>query len=207
MPVQYGESAAESSAFSGPWSAPPHGLAARAVADGTDVLAFTYEGCDGRTRHLLHVGANGTLSRRDRFVERTPEPGCVGGAPPGGVAPVGGRPMRLAGRVLRAFGCARSRVRAGLLAVGARATEARRAALPRSSSCGCRPEKRLGPPNEFIGHVFRGTSTRHRTSFRGGPAHDAVAHTPRFRVEIGFMRDRSSESSAGSRGGTRRSAC
>jgi hypothetical protein len=58
---------------------------ARAVADGSDVLAFTYQGCDGRTRHLLHVAFDGMLSPIDRFVERKPEPGCVVGRRPEGL--------------------------------------------------------------------------------------------------------------------------
>jgi len=58
---------------------------ARAVADGSEVLAFTYEGCDGRTRSLLHVGTDGALSTLDRFVERAPTPGCVVGRRPEGL--------------------------------------------------------------------------------------------------------------------------
>jgi hypothetical protein len=58
---------------------------ARAVADGSEVLAFTYEGCDGRTRHLLHVGVDGTLSTLDRFVERAPTPYCIVGRRPEGL--------------------------------------------------------------------------------------------------------------------------
>ncbi|MEO8180460.1 MAG: ferritin-like domain-containing protein [Deltaproteobacteria bacterium] len=58
---------------------------ARAVADGSEVLAFTYEGCDGRTRSLLHVGADGALSTLDRFVERAPNPSCIVGRRPEGL--------------------------------------------------------------------------------------------------------------------------
>jgi hypothetical protein len=58
---------------------------ARTVLDGTEVLAFTQQGCDGRTRHLLHVDADGTLSTLDAFVERTPDPNCVVGRRPQGL--------------------------------------------------------------------------------------------------------------------------
>lgn len=51
-------------------------------AAGFDVLAFTYEGCDGRTRHLLNVDAEGTIASLDRFVELTPDPYCVVGRRP-----------------------------------------------------------------------------------------------------------------------------
>jgi hypothetical protein len=60
---------------------------ARTGADGSEVLAFTYQGCDGRTRHLLHVAADGQLSTLDRFVERKPNPSCIVGRRPAGLRP------------------------------------------------------------------------------------------------------------------------
>jgi hypothetical protein len=53
--------------------------------DGFDVLAFTYQGCDGRTRHLVHASADGALEERDVFVERTADPYCVVGRRPRGL--------------------------------------------------------------------------------------------------------------------------
>jgi hypothetical protein len=58
---------------------------ARAVDGGIAVLAFTQQGCDGRTRHLLHVGVDGALSRLDSFVERAPDPYCIVGRRPEGL--------------------------------------------------------------------------------------------------------------------------
>jgi hypothetical protein len=58
---------------------------ARLAADGSEVLAFTHQGCDGRTRNLLHVSANGVITTLDRFVERSPDPGCIVGRRPEGL--------------------------------------------------------------------------------------------------------------------------
>lgn len=57
-----------------------------ARASGFDVLAFTQQGCDGSTRHLLHVAPDGTLSAVDAFVEAEPDPYCVVGRRPQGLA-------------------------------------------------------------------------------------------------------------------------
>jgi rubrerythrin len=57
-----------------------------ADSGGFDVLALEFVGCSGRTRHLLHVAAGGELTTLDRFVERAPEPGCVIGRRPEGLA-------------------------------------------------------------------------------------------------------------------------
>lgn len=65
---------------------------------GFDVLAFTFEGCDGRTRHLLHVDPTGTLTPLDSVVERAPDPFCVVGRRPEPLAP-----RRLSRRSLGAF--------------------------------------------------------------------------------------------------------
>lgn len=63
------------------------GTSGSSLADGGgyDVLAFESVGCDGRTRHLLHVDPDGQLTTLDRFVEREPEPGCVIGRRPEGL--------------------------------------------------------------------------------------------------------------------------
>jgi len=46
---------------------------------GYDVLGFTYQGCDGRTRYLLHVDTSGQTQVTDSFVERDPTPACIPG--------------------------------------------------------------------------------------------------------------------------------
>ena len=58
---------------------------ARAVANGIDVLAFTWPGCDGRERHLLHVSPDGALSTLDEFVERQWDLVCIAGRRPEGL--------------------------------------------------------------------------------------------------------------------------
>jgi hypothetical protein len=53
---------------------------------GFDVLAFTYQGCDGRSRHVVHVDRGGQLNVHDNFVERDYDPGCIVGRRPEGLA-------------------------------------------------------------------------------------------------------------------------
>lgn len=53
---------------------------------GFDVLAFTQQGCDGSTRHLVHVEGDGALSVVDSFVQREPDPYCIVGRRPQGLA-------------------------------------------------------------------------------------------------------------------------
>ena len=55
--------------------------------DGFDVLAFTYQGCDGRTRHLVRVAPSGQTRVTDVFVEREPARGCIPGRRPEGLSP------------------------------------------------------------------------------------------------------------------------
>jgi rubrerythrin len=51
---------------------------------GFDVLAYTFEGCDGRTRYLLHIDGQGSLSVKEAFVERYADPCCTVGRRPEG---------------------------------------------------------------------------------------------------------------------------
>jgi hypothetical protein len=55
--------------------------------DGFDVLGFTYQGCDGRTRHLVRVAPSGQTRVTDVFVEREPARGCIPGRRPEGLSP------------------------------------------------------------------------------------------------------------------------
>jgi len=54
------------------------------ASPGFNVLGFTYQGCDGRSRHLLHLEPSGQLSLLDSFVELEPDPNCVVGRRPEG---------------------------------------------------------------------------------------------------------------------------
>lgn len=57
----------------------------RVVADGIEVQLFQYPGCDGRTRYLLHVDADGNVSKVSSEVEHEPTDGCVPGRRPAGL--------------------------------------------------------------------------------------------------------------------------
>ncbi|HTV23285.1 MAG TPA: ferritin-like domain-containing protein [Polyangiaceae bacterium] len=57
-----------------------------ARASGFDLLAFTTQGCDGRTQHLLHVARDGALGAVDSVVVSEPDPYCVVGRRPEGHA-------------------------------------------------------------------------------------------------------------------------
>jgi hypothetical protein len=57
----------------------------RPVADGFEVQLFAYPGCDGRTRYLLHVDADGNVSKVSSEVEHEADPGCVVGRRPAGL--------------------------------------------------------------------------------------------------------------------------
>lgn len=57
--------------------------------DGFDVQGFTHEGCDGLTRHIVHVGPTSLRTEVAFDVEKEANPNCVVGRRPGGL-PVAG---------------------------------------------------------------------------------------------------------------------
>ncbi|RYZ08620.1 MAG: ferritin-like domain-containing protein [Myxococcales bacterium] len=59
---------------------------AKPEGTGFAVQGFTYEGCDGVTRHVFGVTADGELSHREQVVLREANPNCVVGRRPAGLA-------------------------------------------------------------------------------------------------------------------------
>ena len=71
---------------------------AKPSAGGFDVQAFSYPGCGGRTRQLVHVDAAGNIAPVGSVVENEPERGCVPGRRPIGLRPASCHPsLRSAG--------------------------------------------------------------------------------------------------------------
>lgn len=61
---------------------------AKPESDGFAVQGFSYQGCDGVTRHLFGVTEDGTVSLREQVVLEEADPNCVVGRRPAGlVAP------------------------------------------------------------------------------------------------------------------------
>lgn len=58
-----------------------------------EVQGFTYEGCDGETRYLFDVTADGAVSQKGRVVVHEANPNCVVGRRPAGL----GKPARRCG--------------------------------------------------------------------------------------------------------------
>jgi hypothetical protein len=56
------------------------------TAGGFDVQSFSREGCDGVTRHLFHVGADGVVGEVSTVVEIEANPNCIVGRRPAGLS-------------------------------------------------------------------------------------------------------------------------
>lgn len=58
---------------------------AKPEGDGFKVQAITYEGCDGKTRHLFRVSADGVVTKQDSTVLKKADPNCAVGRRPAGL--------------------------------------------------------------------------------------------------------------------------
>jgi hypothetical protein len=58
---------------------------ARPSATGYEVQLFTFPGCDGRRRHLIHVNAAGEMEHLDGVTEHEPDAHCIVGRRPLGL--------------------------------------------------------------------------------------------------------------------------